>query len=222
MCSMRVSGLRAPLIAALALAVAACGGLLGKERTPHSIYVLSLDAGGQAAPPGGCGILEVSPPAPAPGFATARMVYQREAHRLEPFAYSRWAEPPAPMVQQALLEALARSGLFGAVLAAPAAVAPDLRLESDALRVVQWFEDGTSRAEISLNVRLVDLRAARLLAVRDLSASAPAGAGPASGVAAANEALSRLAAELVELAGRSLDCGELGPEARAGAARSFT
>src|SRR6185436_18413368 len=147
---------------------------------------------------GGCGILEVSMPDPAPGLGTARMLYQREEHRLEPFAYARWAEPPAQMVQEAMVEALESGGMFAGVLAAPAAVPPDYTLDSDGFSVIQHFDGDTSQAEISLSVRLVDLHSSKLLAVERLSASVPAEPDPAGGVRAANRALAEVIGRLVD------------------------
>jgi cholesterol transport system auxiliary component len=199
---------RVTSIVVLALAGTSCGGLLGgKERTPVAVYLLETGSAAAPAGSGGCGVLEVGAPDPAPGFATARMLYQREPHRLEPFAYARWAEPPAQMVQQAMIAALVSSGLFAAVLAAPAAVPPDLIVDSDAFNLIQRFDGGSSRTELTLNVRLVDQRASRLLAVRTLSASAPAGGDPAGGVRAANLALADVIGQLLEMTRASLDCG---------------
>jgi len=200
--------LRAVLIAALALSCAGCAGLLGKERTPAAIYVLALDSQAAPAGAGSCGTMEVSQPDPAPGFASSRMVYQREPHRLEPFAYARWAEPPAPMVQAAIVDALARSGQFSAVLAAPAAVLPDYRLETDSLRVLQSFDGETSQAVVEVNIHLIDVRKARLLTVQRLSATMPASANPAGGVDAANRALAKIIDDLLELARHSIDCSQ--------------
>jgi len=205
------SRLRAALVAALALSCAGCAGLLGKERTPPAIYVLSLDSAETPANAGTCGTLEITQPDPAPGFASSRMVYQREPHRLEPFAYSRWAEPPAPMVQAAMVQALTRSGQFGAVLAAPSAVLPDFRLEGDSLRVLQSFEGDSSQAVVELSVNLIDVKRARLLALQRLSATTPASADPAGGVEAANRALAKIIDELVELTRRSIDCSQRAP-----------
>jgi ABC-type uncharacterized transport system auxiliary subunit len=205
----RITGSTAALavVVGTALSVTSCGGLLGGKSEPHAIYVLALPRGeAQPATPGACGTLEVASPEPAAGFGSMRMVYQREPHRLEPFAHARWAEPVSPMVQAAFVQALGASGRFAAVLPAPAAVTPDIRLESDELRVVQRFEGGGSRSEISMDVRLVDLRASRLLASRHLSASADAMPNPAGGVEGANGALADLVQQLVALAGDSLDC----------------
>ena len=199
--------LRMASIALLALSTTSCGGLFGsKEHTPVAVYVLSVDRAEQAPQPGGCGILEVSVPDPAPGLGTARMVYQREAHRLEAFAYARWAEPPAQMAQEAIVEALESSGMFAGVLAAPAAVPPDLSLDSDGFSVIQRFDGNTSQSELSISVRLVDLRASKLLAVKRLSVSAPADADPAGGVQAANRALAGIVDQLLDITRASLDC----------------
>ena len=115
------------------------------------------------------------------------------------------------MVQDAMVRALERSGLFSAVLAAPAAVPPDYSLESDALSVLQSFDGGTSQTVIELSIRLVDLRKSRLLAVQRLSASVPAEANPAGGVAAANRALAQMLDQLVELTRNAVDCSGPAP-----------
>jgi cholesterol transport system auxiliary component len=209
------STLRAAPVAALALSCTGCAALFGgNEHAPPAVYVLSLDSSGAPANAGTCGTLEISQPDPAPGFATSRMVYQREPHRLEPFAFSRWAEPPAPMVQGEMLEALTRSGQFSAVLAAPAAVLPDFRLQSDSLRVLQSFEGDSSQAIVELSVHLIDVKHARLLAVQRLSATTPASADPAGGVEAANRALAKVVDDLLELTRRSIDCSQQAPATR--------
>jgi ABC-type uncharacterized transport system auxiliary subunit len=205
---------RATSIVVLALASTSCAGLFGgKERTPVAVYVLETGSATAPASPGGCGIIEVGVPDPAPGFGTARMLYQREEHRLEAFAYARWAEPPAEMVQQAMIDALESSGLFAGVLAAPAAVPPDLVVDSDAFDLIQRFDSGASRSEMSLSVRLVDRRASRLLALERLSASAPADGDPAGGVRAANVALAQVIDRLLEITRAALDCGAASPSA---------
>jgi cholesterol transport system auxiliary component len=199
--------LRAVTVVLLSLSATACGGLFGdKERSPLAVYVLSIDPREAPPQPGGCGILEVSMPDPAPGFGTARMLYQREAHRLEAFAYARWAEPPAQMVQEVLVAALQSSGMFASVLAAPAAVPPDLSLDSDGFSLIQRFDGGASRSELSISVRLVDRRASKLLAVRRLSVTVDAEPNPAGGVKAANRALEEVVGQLLETARGVLDC----------------
>ena len=202
-----IAFLRTASIVLLALATTSCSGLFGdKEHTPVGVYLLSVDRTATTPHAGGCGILEVSVPDPAPGLGTARMLYQREEHRLEAFAYARWAEPPAQMVQQAMVEALESSGMFAGVLAAPAAVPPDYTLDSDGFSVIQRFDGGTSQAELSLSVRLVELHSSKLLAVERLSANVPAEPDPAGGVRAANRALAEVMGHLLDVTRGALDC----------------
>jgi ABC-type uncharacterized transport system auxiliary subunit len=200
--------MRTVAIALLSLPCASCGGLFGgKEDTPVAVYLLSIERNDETPRSGGCGVLEVTMPDPAPGLGTARMVYQREEHRIEPFAYARWAEPPAQMMQEAMVDALEASGMFAGVLAAPAAVPPDLRLDSDGFSVIQRFDGGASQAELSISVHLVDLHSSKLLAVERLSASAPAEPDPAGGVRAANRALAELIGKLLEMTRGVFACG---------------
>jgi cholesterol transport system auxiliary component len=194
------------VLAAVVGALGGCGLLGGGERTPASVYLLAVERGDAPAAGGACGTLEIHEPAPAAGFASARMLYQREPHRLEPFAYARWAESPASMVKEALVIALESSGLFSAVLPAPAPVPADVSLAGDMLRVLQRFDGGASVLEVGLDVRIVDLRDARLVASRRVERRVQASPDPAGGVASANRALAEVVAEVIELVRSGLDC----------------
>lgn len=201
-----MSTVRHLALAAVAAALGGCALLGSDDRRPPAVYVLTLPRAEAPATIAPCGTLEVHEPAPAAGFASARMLYQREPHRLEAFAYARWAEPPASMVQEALVVALEASGLFSAVLPAPAPVPADVSVAGDLLRVLQHFDGGASEAEVGLDVRVVDLRAAKLVASRRVEHRVRASPDPAGGAASANEALARVAADVVELARTGLDC----------------
>ena len=65
--------------------------------------------------------LIVSTPRAAAGFDTRRIVYLRQAHELEAFAYHEWVDTPALMLAPLIAQAIERSGAFRAVLRAPTA-----------------------------------------------------------------------------------------------------
>jgi cholesterol transport system auxiliary component len=144
-------------------------------------------------------VLEVAVPRAAPGFDTPRMAYVQKPYELDYFVAHRWAEAPARMLAPLLTQALERSGGFRAVVQAPTAVPADVRLSTEIVRLQQDFSVRPSRVEFVLRVQLVDVRARRVMATRsfDETAEAPS-EDAAGGVTAANAALSRVLAQLVD------------------------
>ena len=113
----------------------------GRPVARSSVYLLETRLSEQpVATPDSCRIIVVNPPEPAPGQNGAQMIYQRTPYKLERFAFSRWAASPAVMLEPLLLDALRDSKYYKAVLSTPAPVRGDLRIENDALWLVQKFE----------------------------------------------------------------------------------
>lgn len=188
-----VAALAAPLLAG-------CAFPGGAERPPVASYMLetpSVEA--SPAVDAICGVLEVMVPQPAPGFGSARMVYQRQPHRLEFYAFAEWVDTPPRMLAPAMITALDGIGLFSGVVAGPASAEVAFRLESDDLRLLQAFsaDEQQSEASVSLRVRLMNPVSRELLGSWSLDATAGASPDPAGGVAAANQAVTHLLTELV-------------------------
>ncbi len=164
-----------------------------------NVYLLSaLPAASSHRPARREGVLAVSPPRAQPGFDTDRMVYVQRPYEIEYFADNRWAEPPARMLAPLLAQALERSGAFRAVVQAPSAVAADLRLDTELVRLQQDFSTRPSRIELTLRAQLVDLRHGRSLATREFDVTEPAPHDdPYGGVVAANQAVARMLGQLV-------------------------
>ena len=140
-----------PVLAAALLT--GCGFIPTREPAPPtSVYELAVDSASAAPASVVCGRLRVEPPEPAPGFLTSRMIYSREAWRLEQFAWSQWADTPTAMLEPLLLRALSASGSFSAVLAPPAPVDHDLSL---VLRDVRTPVIGTVRLPVQSRTRAV-------------------------------------------------------------------
>ena len=184
-----------------AMLVSACGIIPRRDPPrPVSVYVLQWDRGEPAPTADGCAALRVDPPKPAPGFLTSRMIYMRGAHRLEQFAWSRWADTPTAMLEPLMLAALQKSGAFPAVLAPPSPVDHNLTLIVENVRLLQKIDESASEIELSADVRLFQPGARRLLGSDRLIVTEPAQATPADGVAAANRAVDVFLDRLVEFA----------------------
>ena len=143
--------------------------------------------------------LIVNPPHAAAGFDSGRIIYVREAHKLEYFAHSEWVDPPARMLAPLLVGALEKSGAFSAVALTPSAAAGDLRLDTEIIRLQQEFGTTPSRVRFTLRAYIVDDKTRRMLASREFDASIPAASeDPYGGVVAANQAVQAVLAQLAD------------------------
>jgi cholesterol transport system auxiliary component len=149
------------------------------------------------APAANAPTLLVAAPRSAAGFDTRNIVYLRQAHEIEAFAYSQWVDAPAQMLAPLIVKAIERTGAFSAVLRAPAAAAAELRLDTELIRLQQEFTVRPSRVRLTLRAALVDTASRRVVAWREFDASVEsASEDPYGGVLAANEAARQVLAEL--------------------------
>ena len=169
------------------------------------VYLLEtrLPASEVEAKPG-CHVVVVNPPENAPGHTGRQMLYQRNPNQIERFAFSRWAASPAVMIEPLLLDALRRSNRYDAVLASPAPVRADLRIENDNLWLIQRFDGEGSYIELRMSSQIYVPVARRLIASQDFSYREQTGdATPAGGVLAAERAVQRLLRDFREFVGEA-------------------
>ncbi len=183
-----------------ACAVLAGCSLFGGTVDPVAAYQLTGTGASVTSYSGeSCCLLEIRTPLPAPGFATARMVYQRTDYQNEAFAYAEWVDTLPSMLRASMIEAFDGIGRFEGVVAAPSPAPPDFRLESRELMVIQHFDGERSEVELSLRVRVIDAGERELLGARRFSVVVAADpATPQGGVVAANKALDQLLGELAD------------------------
>ena len=182
-------------------ALAACSALSPTPTPPPAFF--SLDnprATSAAVPPAAAAsapTLVISPPRAAAGFDSQRIIYQRDAYKLEYFANSEWVDPPPRLLGPLLVSALERSGAFRAVIQTPGAAGGDLRLDTQVIRLQQEFQARPSRVRFTLRAYLVDDKTRRVLAWREFEADVPAASEDAyGGVVAANQAVQMVLADL--------------------------
>ena len=182
-------------------ALAGCGAsLLPPPPQAPSLYALddasTPPVAARPASPGGPSIL-VAPPRAAAGFDTRGIVYLRQAHAVEVYAYSQWVDTPAQMLAPLIAHALERTGAFAVVLRAPTAANADLRLDTELLRLQHDFSASPSRVRLTLRAVLVEQASRRALAWREFDANVAAPTEDAyGGVRAANQAVAALLAEM--------------------------
>ena len=186
--------------AGLLLALAGgCSALLPKPASTPPPAHYSLDGAPPATPAARMGpstrsaaapTLLIDLPRAAAGFDSRRIVYTREAHRLEAFAHSEWVDTPARMLAPLIVAAIESNGAFRAAVPVHAGAAGDLRLDTEILRLQQEFGAGPSHVRFTLRATLVDLATRRVLAWRQFDDTAAAASeDPQGGVMAANRAV---------------------------------
>lgn len=191
------------LMVVCTIALGACSLLKTSTTEPPSFYSLnSAPTALVRAPEGATGTLPtliITPTRAAAGFDSQRIIYLRNDNQLEYFAHSEWVDTPARMLGPLLASAMERTGIFGAVVATPAAASVDLRLETEIIRLQHNFQINPSRVQFTLRAFLLDEKTRRVLAWRELRGEAvTASDTPQGGVAAANEAVQAVLVELAQ------------------------
>ena len=203
-----------------ALTLCACSALSPSATPPPTFYSLN---GAQGGPRAGGGpsaaatapavhqatspqaTLIINPPRAAAGFDSQRIIYLREAHKLEYFANSEWVEPPARMLGTLLVASLQGTGAFKAVVLAPGTAVGEMRLETDIIRLQQEFQTRPSRVRFTLRATLLDEKTRRVVAWREFDATVPSATDdPYGGVLAANLAVQSVLKELAAFCAEQL------------------
>lgn len=185
---------------AATLLLSACGApLVSWQPPPESLYLLEDGRPAvKALDPAGPSI-QVSAPVAAPGYGGARLLYVREAHHLEPYAYHRWADAPARMLEPLLVRDLEASGRFRVVVPSHVPSHGELRFDSELLYLHQRFTDDASQVELGLRVDVVAIDSARVLAGEVFRLREPVTAPvPYGAVEASNRAVTALLQQVRE------------------------
>lgn len=191
----------------LLLGTTGCGGLLPKPPVAPTYYTLDeaasptgstsrqLRAVAEARP-----TLAVQVPQAAAGYDSTRIVYLREAQRLETYANSVWIDTPAQMLKPLMVDAIESAGIFPAVVGAPSAARADIELDTQILRLQQDFSSVPSRVRFTLRATLVDSMTRRVLASEQFDVVADSPSEDArGGVLAAHAAVRSVLTQLATL-----------------------
>ena len=184
--------------------IGGCGALLPKPTPQPSFYSLDRAVAEPRATPRvrstssmAALTLVVNPPHAAAGFDSQRIIYVRQAHKLEYFAHSEWVDTPARMLAPLIVAAVESDGMFRAVVLTPTAAAGDMRLDTEILRLQQNFDAQPSRVRFTLRATLVDNVTREVLAWREFDETVPAANDdPYGGVVAANRAVQSVVEQL--------------------------
>jgi cholesterol transport system auxiliary component len=132
----------------------------------------------------------------APGYGSTRIIYIREPHRLEYYAFHTWADSPASMLHPIFVRAAEQSGLFTMVVTPASPTQENLRLDMQLVSLKQRMDGDSSQVE--LRMRALLFGGDTLLGSRLFEFKEPAVSNPVAGVNAANAAVSKLTGALFE------------------------
>lgn len=199
------------ILLAMLVLLTGCAGLLpSPPKGPTHLYQLQLKAPltevSSIPEEERRGVVIVEQPQVAAGYDTTAIAYRRSRWEIHYYSRSRWVDDPARMLREALTSALNQAGPFHAALEVPSGVAVSYSLRTELLRLEQDFSDAPpSRERLVVRVRLLDLARGAMLASEILDFSETARSEDArGGVVAANTALRRLAAEVVEFSRKAI------------------
>ncbi len=178
--------------------MAGCTALLSKQPLQTTYYSLE---GAQSKPQTDQPLINtnirlptliINIPKAAAGFNTQRMMYTRARHQLEYFARNEWIDTPAKMLQPLMISAIENTRTFNAVLSKQSALASDLRLESEVIKLVQNFNTKPSHVQFTLRATMIDSVTNKVIATREFDEHVDAiSDNPIAGVVAANLAVNQ-------------------------------
>ena len=183
-------------------ALAACSSLRPASIPFPTFYSLDSVRGDEPVvatklPAADAPTLIVDPPHAASGFDSQRIIYVREANKVEYFAHSEWVDTPARMLAPLLVASLQGSGAFHAVVLTPSVAEGDLRLVTEIVRLQQEFGPAPSRVRFTLRAYLVDNKSRHVIARREFDLATPAASeDPYGGVRAASRSVQKVLEDL--------------------------
>lgn len=151
-------------------------------------------------------IIRIAMPTSTAAIMSRNILYQEDDYSLNAYSFSKWSDTPNRMIANLILNRLAGSQLFRAVLPADSRGKSDYVLETTIQQFYQQIEaDRSSRAVIHIACYLIDARG-KVIATREFNSTHKAPATNAAGaVSALNQGVVAISNDLMDwLAGLKL------------------
>ncbi len=135
-------------------------------------------------------------------YSGLSIIYSPSPFKRDVYNYDHWMIAPGAMVSDYLLRDFRSAGLFRAVLSPSEYEGTRYLLQGEVEKFIEVDEDGTSKAELSVSVTLLDTMQAdvtgRIIFQKSYASSAPVKERTPSGVAAGmSKAMEKLSAEVI-------------------------
>ena len=180
------------LLALGAVLATGCGGALPKMH----YYMLNLPAAPAPAPASGAPYAVAVMPFRVPDYLQQdRLAFRPSAVEVDFYEYHRWAQRPAAMLTEALVQRLRSRGVFSTVLVFDGRTRTDYLLRGRLNRLEEIDENGSVSVLVELSADMLDLKANRTVW---------SGAAAQSGTVSQGE-VSDVVTALGQAAGASLD-----------------
>jgi cholesterol transport system auxiliary component len=198
--------IRHALLAVVIAPLGACAiADIGSGPAP-SFYTLKAPAMSAEAGPQAGGQLVVEEFSAPAALDTTRIVFQPSENEIAYYANARWSDRSPRMIASLLVETIASSGRFPAVIGPGSNARMDLALVGDIRSFAAYreasagFGQETTKVRVVLYVRLLQARDRSIVASREFSAEAMAGSGMANVIAAYDAALGTVLTEISDWA----------------------
>ena len=188
----------ASILLALTLTGCSASGLLAPSGAPPKIYTLSAPKEiASTAPQAGWQLL-IAMPAAVNDINTTRIAIIPAPSRMDYYADVTWADRPAAMLQELMLQSFDRSGRIAAVQRQSGGLKSDFLLTTE----IEDFEVDNAAAEpaahIRVTARLVRSRDRAIIATRNFEASIPSGNSFDGAIAAFDSGLQSILPQIVD------------------------
>ena len=181
----------------LLASLSACG-VVNPEKPP-STYFLSFSPSQTATPKPNAPTLFIAEPQAAAGYESDALVYSDTPYQLKSYRNSRWIDTPVRMLQPLLVESMAATGAFSAILVSNSpTLAAQWRLESELLSLYQDFSTQPSQVHAVLRVQLLDLQQRQIVATKTFRSQVASPSDDAiGGISGANQAVANVLEQLM-------------------------
>jgi cholesterol transport system auxiliary component len=173
------SASHALMLGAIALAFAACSGILPAAAPAPKLYTLTAppEAPGGPAKPGTTQLLVQAPQAPA-ALDTVRIALSHSPTNVEYYADANWADYAPLMLQALLIESLERGGGFAAVARSSVPLRGDVIVLTELRHFEAQYRGGAGAPQIviAMDVKLVRVAGGDIAAEKSFTATATAAA----------------------------------------------
>jgi cholesterol transport system auxiliary component len=164
------------------------------ETKRHELDAFPLDLPSEKTRPA---TILVLAPAASPLLASTQMAYSTHVYETAYFSRNEWAETPSQMIQPLIVKTLRSTRFFSDVSSPPDLGRHTFVLRTEILELTQDFISEPAAVKLTMRISLSRETPAQLVAAIELSEREPMREkNPDAGVAAANEALSKLLGEL--------------------------
>lgn len=138
----------------------------------------------------------------AEAYNSLSMVYSPSPYKRDVYNYYRWRVEPGDMTSDYLLRDFRASGLFRAVFSSSGYESTPYLLEGEVEKFLEVDEKGSSKAELSVNVTLLDTTQSdvtgQVIFQRSYNSSAPVEERTPAGLAAGmSRAMAKLSADVI-------------------------